>query len=69
MDHIGHEVVTVRGRRQTGAPIAFAVCVDCQAIDRLLALCGAPTRSGEPCRVVVRDDLGFSRCWNHRTGG
>jgi hypothetical protein len=66
--HDGHEVVTVSGRRDSGEIIGLLLCMTCSRVVRRLALCGAPTKRGAPCRVYVRDDLGFRRCWSHGDG-
>ncbi len=53
---------------ERGEMLALLVCLDCARTVRRLALCGAPTKRGTACRVFIRDDLGYSRCWSHGEG-
>ena len=66
--HDGHELVKLSGRRDSGEMVGLLACMDCSRTVRRLALCGAPTKNGGPCRVFVRDDLGHARCWSHGEG-
>jgi hypothetical protein len=66
--HDGHELVKVSGRRDNGEMVALLLCMSCSRTVRRLALCGARTKRGTPCKVYVRDDLGFTRCWSHGEG-
>jgi len=66
--HAGHELVNLTAHRQPGGAVGRRVCLDCDAVIGPLVLCGAPTRAGEPCRVTVRTDLGYTRCWSHGEG-
>ena len=63
-----HELVKVSGRRESGEMVGLLLCLTCSRTVRRLALCGAPTRAGGLCRVFIRDDLGYSRCWSHGEG-
>ncbi len=66
--HAGHELVKLSGRRESGEMLGLLVCLDCARTVRRLALCGAPTKRGTACRVFIRDDLGYTRCWSHGEG-
>jgi hypothetical protein len=66
--HAGHELVKVSGRRDSGEMVGLLLCMTCSRAVRRLALCGARTKLGRPCRVFVRDDLGYTRCWSHGEG-
>lgn len=44
-------------------------CDECHLVLRETPLCGAPTKSGKPCRSSTRPDLGFERCWPHSEKG
>jgi hypothetical protein len=44
------------------------VCLTCEAIVRPLRVCGEPTKAGKPCRVPIREDLGYTACWSHGQG-
>ena len=33
-----------------------------------LRVCGEATKAGRPCRVPIREDLGYTRCWSHGEG-
>jgi hypothetical protein len=63
--HEGHEIISVSGRRWSGALAGFLVCATCSAILRGLPTCGTPTLKGRPCRAVVRVDKGFTGCAAH----
>jgi hypothetical protein len=67
-DHDGHESVAATGQGLTGQMYGFLVCNACTVVLRRLKLCLAPTKSGAPCRVTVRDDLGYERRWSHGEG-
>jgi hypothetical protein len=66
--HAGHELVKVSGRRESGEMVGLLLCMTCSRTVRRLALCGARTKQEQPCRVFVRDDLGYARCWSHGEG-
>ena len=67
--HASHELVALTGRRHPDRQvIGFLACLDCASILRPLRVCGQPTKKGRPCRVSVREDLGYSRCWSHGEG-
>jgi hypothetical protein len=63
--HAGHDVASLSSARREGGPVGRRVCLDCDQVIGPLALCGEPTKRGYPCRVPVRTDLGFGRCWSH----
>jgi hypothetical protein len=56
------------GQGPTGRMHGYRVCADCGVVVAPLRLCLAPTKNGAPCRVGVRDDLGFERSWSHGEG-
>jgi hypothetical protein len=63
--HAGHDVASLTSARREGGPVGRRVCLDCDRILGPVVLCGQPTKRGYPCRVPVRTDLGFERCWSH----
>lgn len=66
--HGGHDVASLSSGRREGGPVGRRVCLDCDEVVEPLVLCGQPTKRGFPCRVPVRVDLGFERCWSHGEG-
>ena len=67
--HEGHELAGMTGRvHPERAMVGRLVCLTCEAILRPLRLCGEPTKAGRPCRVPIRDDLGYAECWSHGAG-
>lgn len=62
-----HDVVTMTGRLGEQV-VGRRVCLDCNEIVGPVKLCGARTRAGKACRVVVRAELGYTRCWSHGEG-
>jgi hypothetical protein len=65
--HEGHDLAHLTSRRGEMA-IGRVVCLDCETVVGPLVLCNEPTKGGRPCRVPVRVDLGFDRCWSHDEG-
>jgi hypothetical protein len=52
--HAGHEVIRVSGRRESGETVGLLICMACSRTVRRLALCGAKTQRGTPCRAFPR---------------
>jgi hypothetical protein len=67
-EHAGHDLANLTSASHAGGPVGRQVCLTCDVILGPLVLCGQRTKSGTPCRVPVRFDLGFSRCWSHGEG-
>jgi len=67
-EHDGHETVTATGQGLTGRMLGYLVCNDCTVIVQRLTLCLTPTKRGAPCRVAVREDLGYEKWWSHGEG-
>jgi hypothetical protein len=63
--HDQHETIRLTGQRRSGAMLGWLDCLDCRVVVRELVVCGARTKSGQPCRAIVRDDLGHTRCYSH----
>ena len=68
VDHDGHELVNLMAHHRLAGAVGRRVCLDCDVVLGPLALCGELTRAGRSCRVPVRSDLGYTRCWSHGEG-
>ena len=66
--HAGHDVANLTARRPDADVIGRRTCLTCDVIIGPLVLCGRPTKTGRPCRVSVRSDLGHTTCWSHGAG-
>ena len=66
--HAGHRLANLTAHHRPGGAVGRRVCLDCDVVLGPLALCGELTRSGRPCRVPVRTDLGYTRCWSRGEG-
>ena len=67
--HEGHQLAALTGRvHPERAMVGRLACLTCEAILRPLRLCGEPTKANTPCRVPIRDDLGYTACWSHAEG-
>ncbi len=66
--HAGHELVNLTAQRRPGGPVGRRVCLSCDIVVGPLVACGTLTRAGRPCRVPIRDDLGYAACWSHGEG-
>jgi len=65
--HEGCDIANLIADRSVGL-VGRKVCLSCDVVLSPLVLCGQPTRAGHPCRVPVRADLGYARCWSHGEG-
>ena len=66
--HDGHDLVALTGRVRLETIVGYLACATCSIILRPLRVCGARTKAGAPCRVPIREDLGYSSCWSHGEG-
>ncbi len=66
--HDGHDLVALTGRVRVETIVGYLACAACSVILRPLRVCGAPTKAGTPCRVPIREDLGYTSCWSHGEG-
>jgi hypothetical protein len=67
--HAGHQLAGLTGRiHPERTVVGRLVCLTCEAIIRPLRLCGEMTKAGKPCRVPIREDLGYESCWSHGQG-
>ena len=66
--HDGHDLVALTGRVRVETIVGYLACATCSVILRPLRVCGARTKAGAPCRVPIREDLGFASCWSHGEG-
>ena len=64
----GHDLVALTGRVRLEMIVGYLACATCSVILRLLRVCGEPTKAGTPCRVPIREDLGYTSCWSHGEG-
>ncbi len=66
--HEGHALLAVTGVVDAATRLGFLACLTCSELVRPLRRCGARTRDGGLCRVFLREDLGYERCWSHGEG-
>ena len=67
--HAGHDLAALTGRRHPERTmVGYLACLTCRILVRSLRVCGQLTRTGQPCRVAVREDLGYRECWSHGEG-
>ena len=66
--HDGPALVALTGRVWLETIVGYLACVTCEHLLRPLRVCGEPTKAGAPCRVPIREDLGYTSCWSHGEG-